>query len=59
MTMSKSNDISNVATLDNRHTLADSEVDVVSGGTSSSDWASWIRPLVPPVPYPGGNLSSK
>jgi hypothetical protein len=57
--MSKTNDISNIATLDNHHTLADSELDVVFGGTSNSDWSSWIRPLVPPVPYPGGNPSSK
>jgi hypothetical protein len=30
--MSKSNDISNIATLDDHHTLADSELDAVSGG---------------------------
>jgi hypothetical protein len=59
MTMSKSNDTSNIATLDDHRALADSELDVVSGGTSSSDWASWIRPLVPPVPYPGANPGSK
>jgi hypothetical protein len=32
MTMSKSNNISNMATLDDHHTLADSELDAVSGG---------------------------
>jgi hypothetical protein len=34
--------------------LTDSELDTVVGGTSSSDWSSWIRLLVPPIPYPGG-----
>jgi len=57
--MSKGNDISNIAAPEDHHTLADSELDVVSGGTSNSDWSSWIRLLVPPVPYPGGNPSSK
>jgi hypothetical protein len=33
--------------------LTNSELETVVGGTSSSDWASWIRPLVPPIPYPG------
>jgi hypothetical protein len=32
MTMSKSNDISNIATLDDHRPLADSELDAVSGG---------------------------
>jgi hypothetical protein len=32
MTMSKSNDISNIATLEDHHTLADSELDTVAGG---------------------------
>jgi hypothetical protein len=34
--------------------FTDSELDAVVGGTSSSDWSSWIRLLVPPIPYPGG-----
>jgi hypothetical protein len=34
--------------------LTDSELDTVVGGTSSSDWSSWIRLLVPPIPCPGG-----
>jgi hypothetical protein len=33
--------------------LTDSELDTVVGGTSNSDWSSWIRLLVPPIPYPG------
>jgi hypothetical protein len=33
--------------------LADSELDTVVGGTSSSDWVSWTRLLAPPIPYPG------
>jgi hypothetical protein len=36
--------------------LRDSELDTVAGGTSSRDWSSWIRPLVPPIPYPGGQV---
>jgi hypothetical protein len=32
--------------------LADSELDIVLGGTSSSDWISWTRLLAPPIPYP-------
>jgi hypothetical protein len=39
--------------------LTDSELETVVGGASSSDWASWIRLLVPPVPYPGANPGSK
>jgi hypothetical protein len=35
MTMSKSNDISNIATLDDHRALADSELDAVSGGDVS------------------------
>jgi hypothetical protein len=33
--MSKSNDISNMATLDDHRPLADSELDAVTGGTRS------------------------
>ena len=33
MTMSKSNDILNMATLEDHHTLADGELDAVSGGS--------------------------
>ena len=57
--MSNSNDISNIAAPEDHPPLADSELDVVSGGTSNSDWASWSRLLVPPVPYPGANPNSK
>ena len=39
--------------------LTDSELDTVVGGTSNSDWSSWIRLLVPPIPYPGSNPGSK
>jgi hypothetical protein len=52
--MSKRN---NVSTLDHRP-LADRELDTVVGGTSSSDWISWTRPLAPPIPYPGSNPGS-
>ena len=34
--MSKSNDISNMATLDDHRPLADSELDAVTGGTSNA-----------------------
>jgi hypothetical protein len=36
-----------------------SELDTVVGGTSNSDWSSWIRLLVPPLPYPGSQDSNK
>jgi hypothetical protein len=32
--------------------LTDSELDIVAGGTSGSDWTSWTRLLAPPIPYP-------
>jgi hypothetical protein len=39
--------------------LTDSELDTVVGGTSSSDWISWTRLLIPPIPYPGSQGSNK
>jgi hypothetical protein len=52
--MSKTNDTSRMS-----RELRDSELDTVVGGTSNSDWSSWIRLLLPPIPFPGGNPGSK
>jgi hypothetical protein len=45
--MSKTNDTSRPATLEDHHTLADSELEAVSGGivvTKPTDVASWRAP---------------
>jgi hypothetical protein len=52
--MSKTNDTSRIS-----RQLRDSELDTVVGGTSNSDWSSWIGLLLPPIPYPGWNPGSK
>jgi hypothetical protein len=52
--MSKTNDTSRMS-----RELRDSELDTVVGGTSNSDWSSWIRLLVAPIPYPGSQDSNK
>jgi hypothetical protein len=46
-------------TSDELPALDGSELDTVVGGTSNSDWSSWIRLLVPPLPYPGSQDSNK
>jgi hypothetical protein len=43
------------STSDELRALEGTELDTVAGGTSNSDWSSWISPLLPPIPYPGGN----
>jgi len=47
--MSKTNDT------ERTRALTEAELHIVVGGTSNSDWSSWIRPLLRPIPYPGGN----
>jgi hypothetical protein len=46
-------------TTDELRALDGTEIDIVAGGTLNSDWSSWVRLLVPPIPYPGSQDPNK
>jgi hypothetical protein len=59
--MSKSNDISNIATLEDHHPLADSELDAVSGGwlPSGIPGAEMYAPSVTSVTYVSETINGR